>query len=128
VSTIHASSPLGHADFHPVGGAIALRAHSQAGHSSKDPAISGVAGIECWSAGTFLTIHSLLAKAGVPVQNVRPSTPLAGYAREYGAVFIAEIGKLAPGALPVPEITHTAAHNISMAALLRRVRGHGACV
>lgn len=76
-----------------------------------------IAGIECWSAGTFLTIRSLLAQAGVPVQHIRPSSPLASYAREYASVFIIEVGKLAPGALPVPKIEHTAAHNISMAAL-----------
>ena len=76
-----------------------------------------VAGIECWSAGTFLTIRALLSRAGVPVEKIRPSTPLAGYAREYGAVFISEIGRLAPGALPVPKIEHTAAHKLSIAAL-----------
>lgn len=76
-----------------------------------------VSGIECWSAGTFLAIRSLLSQAGVPVQNIRPSTPLADYAREYGSVFISEIGRLAPGALPVPTIEHTTAYKVSMAAL-----------
>jgi len=76
-----------------------------------------VAGIECRSAGTFLVIRSLLASAGVPVQNIRPSTPLADYAREYADIFVAEVGKLAPGALPVPQVEHSLAYKASISSL-----------
>lgn len=97
-----------------LGGVCALIA-TQASRPTIGP--FPVAGIECWSAGTFLTIRSLLSQAGVPVQNIRPSTLLADYAREYGSVFISEIGRLVPGALPVPKIEHTTAHKVSMAAV-----------
>jgi hypothetical protein len=76
-----------------------------------------VSGTECLSAGTFLTVRSLLVQAGMPVQHVRPSSALAPYARQWFPIFITEIGKLAPGALPVPTVEETTANKASMTAL-----------
>ncbi len=61
-------------------------------------------GRSCAAAGAFLTVRSLLYEAGVPVDNVRPSTALAPYTRQYRDVFLDPILRLAPGALPVARI------------------------
>lgn len=108
------SEVLEPANVRTLGGACELIAR-QAIRSTIQP--FRVLGIECMSAGTFLTVRSLLVKAGVPVQNVRPSSQLAPYARQYFTMFITEIGRLAPGALPVPMIENTAAYKASMTAL-----------
>jgi hypothetical protein len=61
-------------------------------------------GGRCLSAGAFLTIRSLLAKAGVPVQGVRPTTRLDAIARDHFSDIIDVIGKIAPGVLPTPKL------------------------
>jgi hypothetical protein len=64
----------------------------------------GIFGGRCLSAGTFLTIRSSLAKAGVPVQGVRPTTRLDAIAREHFAEIIDVIGKISPGILPTAKL------------------------
>jgi hypothetical protein len=65
-------------------------------------------GSACLSAGMFLTIRSLLRKAGADVAEVAPSTPLDSYTRRYPEVFLGPISWLAPGALPPVAIHHPA--------------------
>lgn len=57
-------------------------------------------GTTCASAGTFLTIRSLLHDSGAPAHEIAPSTPLAPYTREHPEVFLGPVSRLAPGALP----------------------------
>lgn len=64
----------------------------------------GICGRRCLSAGAFLTIRSSLAKAGVPVKGVRPSTRLDAIARDHFAEIIDVIGKIVPGILPTPKL------------------------
>jgi hypothetical protein len=52
------------------------------------------------SAGAFLTVRALLQQAGAAAEAISPSTPLAGYTRTYFEVFLLQIARLAPGALP----------------------------
>jgi hypothetical protein len=54
----------------------------------------------CLAAGSFLTIRSLLHEAGVNVETIAPSTPLAEYTRRHGDVFLKTIARLNPGCLP----------------------------
>jgi hypothetical protein len=63
-------------------------------------------GATCLPAGEFLTIRSLLAEAGADADEIRPSTPLAPYARRYLEVFLDSILRLAPGALPPVQILY----------------------
>lgn len=65
-----------------------------------------VFGATCETAGAFLTIRSLLHEHGVCVDAVRPSTPLAPYARWHAGVFLGPIAELVPGALPLVQIRH----------------------
>ncbi|MFI5379101.1 MAG: hypothetical protein ACHRHE_07390 [Tepidisphaerales bacterium] len=62
-------------------------------------------GDECIPAGAFLTIRSYLAAAGADAGEIAPSTPLAEYTRHYPGVFLGEVSKLAPGALPTVKIS-----------------------
>jgi hypothetical protein len=59
-------------------------------------------GKPCKSAGSFLAIRALLARAGGDVQDLRPSTPLARYfgKRDHPA-FLRDLLRVAPGRLPV---------------------------
>jgi hypothetical protein len=57
-------------------------------------------GGECLPAGVFLTVRSLLHRAGVDVSAVAPSTPLASYLGRYSSVMLPSLIHLAPGALP----------------------------
>jgi hypothetical protein len=57
-------------------------------------------GRNCASAGAFLTIRSLLRRAGADVTKVAPSTPLADYARRHADVFLQDVSRLVPGSLP----------------------------
>jgi hypothetical protein len=64
-------------------------------------------GTNCRSAGAFLAIRTLLVREGVPIESVRPSTTLCGFAREdrrnYSRLS-SVMSRLAPGVLPVPDI------------------------
>ena len=57
-------------------------------------------GRECLSAGAFLTIRTLLARAGIGVTRLGPSSPLEPYLRNHCDVVVREVAKLAPGTLP----------------------------
>ncbi len=70
-------------------------------------------GATCTSAGAFLTIRSLMLKAGADATTISPSTPLAAYTRQYPEVFLGPISRLAPGALPAVSI-HTPIHDAGM--------------
>jgi hypothetical protein len=66
-----------------------------------------VFGTNCRSAGTFLAIRTLLVREGVPIESIRPSTSLCGFARENGGNYsrlVSAMSRLAPGVLPVPDI------------------------
>jgi hypothetical protein len=54
---------------------------------------------QCINAGIFLTIRSLLKNAGVK-EVIKPSTPIAPFCRNDVALFLSEIAKIEPGALP----------------------------
>jgi hypothetical protein len=73
-----------------------------------------VAGAECVSAGAFLTLRTLLARAGVDVGGVRPSTRLATYARAHTLEVMRAAGALAPGALPPPLVRRTRLERIAL--------------
>ncbi|MGA2496259.1 MAG: hypothetical protein ABSH20_00875 [Tepidisphaeraceae bacterium] len=70
-------------------------------------------GSECLPAGAFLTIRSYLAAAGADGGEIAPSTPLAEYTRRYSGVFLAELSRLAPGALPTVKISRPLLHGCS---------------
>jgi hypothetical protein len=57
----------------------------------------------CMNAGIFLTIRSLLKRAGAKEQ-IKPSTPIASFSRNYLERFFDEIAKIEPGALPLVKI------------------------
>jgi hypothetical protein len=60
-------------------------------------------GNRCVNAGIFLTIRSLLKRAGVQ-GTIKPSTPIAPFFRNNLGQFLSEIGKIEPGALPPVKI------------------------
>jgi hypothetical protein len=61
-------------------------------------------GRRCLVAGAFLTVRSILVEAGAHPQEIRPSTPLAEFARSYCPTFLGPISRLAPGALPLIKV------------------------
>jgi len=61
-------------------------------------------GCTCSPAGAFLTIRSLLHRAGATADEIAPSTPLAPYTRRYCELFLGPISRLVPGALPLVRI------------------------
>lgn len=65
-----------------------------------------VMGAECLSAGAFLTIRTALASEGVPLEEIRPSTPLEPIALKHLSSLITAVGRIAPGALPIPEVKY----------------------
>jgi hypothetical protein len=60
-------------------------------------------GNRCINAGVFLTIRSLLKRAGAK-EEIKPSTRLAPFFRNYLEQFLSDIAKLEPGALPPVKI------------------------
>jgi hypothetical protein len=73
-------------------------------------------GDRCVNAGIFLTIRSFLKHAGAKEQ-IKPSTPIAPFSRNYLAEFFDGIAKLEPGALPLVKI-HKPFYNYSIWAFL----------
>ena len=65
-----------------------------------------ILGRSCRTAGVFLTIRALLQKAGADVSELRPSSDLAPFTVKYRDVFLREISKIAPGALPPVRVHH----------------------
>ncbi len=62
-------------------------------------------GVTCHSATAFKAIRDALASAGASVAGLRPSSSLDPFLRRYLTVFLSDISRLAPGALP-PVKTH----------------------
>lgn len=60
-------------------------------------------GAESLPAGIFLTIRSALHEAGADVSNLRPSSPLDGYASRHVSELIRLSSRMAPGAMPTPK-------------------------
>ena len=73
-------------------------------------------GNRCMNAGIFLTIRSLLKRAGAKEQ-IKPSTQIAPFCRDYVEEFFDGIAKLEPGALPLVKI-RTSFYNYSVGAFL----------
>jgi len=61
---------------------------------------ASVFGRECLAAGVFLSIRSMLKKAGANTDDLAPSTPLAEYTRQYLEVFFNPVAHRCPNALP----------------------------
>ena len=59
-----------------------------------------VFGKDCESAAIFLALRQMLSDAGADVSEIRPDTPLLEYTRTYPGVFLKDVSKLFPGALP----------------------------
>lgn len=77
-----------------------------------------IAGTRDMGVGAFVALRSLLARAGVSVRDVRPSTALGALARNHLVALAEAAIKLAPRALPVPIIeSHPADGAISFGAL-----------
>jgi hypothetical protein len=74
-------------------------------------------GRACCAAGAFLTVRSMLKRAGANAEKITPSTPLASYTREQLDLFLGPISRLAPGALP-PVRVHTPVYDSAMWGML----------
>ena len=72
-----------------------------------------VFGIECLSAGAFLTLRSALRNSGVPVEELRPSTPLEPYLKNHCAAMMSALSKMAPHKLPLVEIEYSKCNRAS---------------
>jgi hypothetical protein len=76
-----------------------------------------IMGRTCFPAGAFLAIRSMLRDAGADVGSVRPSTPIAEFARHHLGVFLGPISWLAPDALPAVRMS-TPWYDLSSAGFL----------
>ena len=65
---------------------------------------SSFLGAACYTASAFRAIRGASAAAGAPVDQLRPSFSLDPFLRRYPHVFLADIARLAPGALPSVKI------------------------
>jgi hypothetical protein len=63
-----------------------------------------VAGVADASSGAFFCLRGLLAKAGVPVEKIRPSTGIESLDRAYVLALSDALAKLAPEVTPEPRI------------------------
>lgn len=70
-------------------------------------------GRECRPAGTFLTVRGMLHRAGASVAGLTPSSPLGPYTRRHAHLFLGEVARLAPGALP-PVSIRTPIHGLAV--------------
>lgn len=73
-----------------------------------------IAGIECSAAGTFLVLRTLLRNAGVPVADLKPSTPLESVARRHLGELLTTAGRLVPGVIPTPQLQHARPFNAAL--------------
>lgn len=64
-----------------------------------------VAGRPDAAAGAFFCLRGLLAQAGVPVAELRPSTPISSISRTHLGPLAEALSRLAPSLVPVPEVT-----------------------
>jgi hypothetical protein len=75
---------------------------SRASRQSVSPAT--ILGTTCKTAGAFLTIRSLLHDAGARPDDITPSASILPFTRRYPRLFLGDISRLAPGALPPVKI------------------------
>lgn len=61
-------------------------------------------GTTCDTAGAFLTIRSMLHQAGACADDITPTASILPFTRQYFRIFLGEISRLAPGALPPVKI------------------------
>ncbi|MFK7776750.1 MAG: hypothetical protein QM501_01345 [Gimesia sp.] len=66
--------------------------------------VTSFCGRTCRPASVFLAIRSIINDAGVNVDEIAPSTPLAEYSRKHLELFLGPIAKLSPGSLPDVEV------------------------
>ena len=64
-----------------------------------------VAGRPDAAAGAFFCLRGLLAQAGVPVAELRPSTPISSISRSHLSPLAEALSRLAPSLVPVPKVT-----------------------
>lgn len=77
-----------------------------------------IAGTKDHGVGAFVALRSLLARAGISVREIRPSTMLSALGREHLVALTAAAMKLAPAALPDPIIEpHPASRAVGASAL-----------
>jgi hypothetical protein len=80
------------------------------------PGSAHFAGGECAAGGAFLTLRTLLAREGINVRELRPSTPLSALAGRHLVPLVTIMGKLAPNVLPVPRIITSRLERLSAGA------------
>jgi hypothetical protein len=88
---------------------------------------AGAFGASCEMAGAFLTVRALLLRAGAPGSALKPSAPVAEMARQFPAVFLGPIARLAPGRLPKVAIKtpwYTAAVSVMTLGILGTAAGY----
>jgi len=61
-------------------------------------------GTHCKTAGVFISVRKALKDAGIPTEDIKPSSELEPILIKYGFDFIREVGKLAPNVLPPVKI------------------------
>ncbi len=76
-----------------------------------------ISGKPCLAAGAFFVVMGIFRDAGADVSKVHPSTPIGDYWRNWGYVFLTEVTKMAPGALP-PVRVETPAYWFSVGLLI----------
>ena len=87
-----------------------IAAHAQ--RPVSQPARLG--GVECRAAGTFLVLRTMLRHAGVPVADLRPSTPLESVARRHLGELLTTAGRLAPGVIPTPKLQNARPYSAAL--------------
>ena len=71
-----------------------------------------VSGVVDAASGAFFCLRSLLARAGLPVGQIRPSTPIASLDRAYVLPLGDALARLAPELTPVPRIVPSHRHRV----------------
>jgi hypothetical protein len=70
---------------------------------AKLPAVTPVG--QCSAAATFLSLRALLARNGIPVAELQPSTPLAPVLHHHLSAVVDSLVMFAPGAAPIIQAT-----------------------
>jgi hypothetical protein len=63
-----------------------------------------VAGVEDEAVGAFFAIRGVMARAGLPVSGLRPSTPLTSFTQQNLVDLATALTRAAPEVVPVPEV------------------------
>jgi hypothetical protein len=111
---LHVTAPEWNAVLEPAGERRLIEVCALIAERAEVPAIEPVrvCGQACASAGAFLVVRSLLCRAGVHPELIRPSTPIEQYASRYPGLFLWTFSKLAPGALPTVKMDTSAERSI----------------